>query len=98
MIECLRELLLLEPDWDGRGGVAPSPELVESAIKFWQSVCHYCLPATDLYALNGGNIIMEWEMKEGRIIRIEVEEVGKGTLMDSSPAHMEPCTFTLIEW
>lgn len=71
-IEKLRSLYSLEEDWDGQGAVAPTPAVVDTAIRLAkqlqddEKVC-------PLFAIAGvdGTVVFEWHLPAG-FLQIEV--------------------------
>jgi len=68
------ELQNLGPDWDGLGAVAPSPELVESAVRLAYLFSekgvdppHCVVPGLD------GSVNFEWQNPDGTIAEVEID-------------------------
>ena len=53
-------------------------------------------PPQDVYPLSEGTIILEWQRADKVIVRIEIEDVGRGERMVSYPD--SPAEFFPITW
>jgi len=86
-LEHIAKLSVLEADWDGEGACKISQALIESAYQLAIRLrSEGERPPQDVYPLNEGTIILEWQDVAKKIItRIEVETPGHGEVMISYP-------------
>jgi len=87
----------LPADWDGDGAARIPISLASSALRLLGELRAQGYPApNDVYPLAEGTIVLEWQLANDVIYRIEVDRVGQGECMISFPT--EPSQFSRITW
>jgi hypothetical protein len=95
--EHIRGLLQIKDNWDGEGPSAARQELVCSALHLAKKLAKDGdVAPQDAYLLPDGNIMLEWQFPDGRIVRIEIEEAGRGQRMTTFAK--APAQFDEIIW
>lgn len=83
----------LPANYDGQGSCNVPEEKINSVIELIEK---YPVLPNDIYPTPDGNLVVEWQYKNGRIDRLEVEEAGKGEWMLTTPG--EPAKFFEYFW
>jgi len=83
----VKELLLLDEDWNGEGALQVAQSAVVTAGQLVADLAIFeSLPAPAVYATNDGGVVIDWQV-DGRHVDLEVPPAGDIELFYSMPEH-----------